>query len=126
MTVNGVKLHEMTTAYLECALWSSTDESNEQGGDPLDSNYSFDDIDIEELVEAEATCQQFLDKYAYIIGERYQQAGHDLWLTRNHHGCGFWEVPDWPKEDGEILTQAAQALGEVSFYVGDDNKLYTE
>ena len=49
--------------------------------------------------------------------------GHDLLLTRNHHGAGFWDG-DWPKGVGKRLTDAADRLGEVYPYVGDDGLIY--
>lgn len=39
------------------------------------------------------------------------QAGHDLWLTRNGHGAGFWARGLGSM--GESLTQAAHILGET-------------
>jgi hypothetical protein len=49
-------------------------------------------------------------------------AGHDFWLTRNHHGAGFWDRD--LGEVGEQLTEAAQTYKEVDLYVGDDGKIY--
>jgi hypothetical protein len=49
-------------------------------------------------------------------------AGHDFWLTRNHHGCGFWDRG--LGELGDQLTKASQQFDEIDLYVGDDGKLY--
>ena len=39
--------------------------------------------------------------------------GHDFWLTRNGHGCGFWDRNDClPEEAGDRLTAAAEKCGE--------------
>lgn len=40
-------LDTFTKVYIETALWSSTDESTPQGGEPLDHNYSASDISEE-------------------------------------------------------------------------------
>ena len=109
-------LDEFTKAYLEAALWSSTDGSTAQGGEPLDSNYRFEHICWASLRKMVHDCVVFQKENRTDIGDRLAQAGHDLWLTRNHHGAGFWETPDWPKEAGERLTKAAHALGEVSLW----------
>lgn len=45
-----------------------------------------------------------------------ERAGHDLWLTRNGHGVGFWDG-DWPEPLAEILTDSAHRLGPVDLYV---------
>ncbi len=50
------------------------------------------------------------------------QVGYDFWLTRNHHGAGFWDRG--LGELGERLTRAANAYGEAYLYVGDDGLTY--
>jgi len=42
------------------------------------------------------------------------QAGHDLALTRNHHGTGFWDRD--AGKPGDVLTESAKALGEYYLY----------
>jgi hypothetical protein len=49
--------------------------------------------------------------------------GYRFWLTRNHHGAGFWDG-DYPKEIGEALTKLSHEFGETDAYVGDDGKLH--
>lgn len=113
-------------AYLHCALWSSTDNTRDDGGDPLDAHYSIGDIAPESVKAAEETLADFEQTYGAIISESGQtpeQLGHDLWLTRNHHGAGFWDR-GYPEAVGDTLTQAAHAYGESDAYVGDDGKIY--
>lgn len=110
-----------TKAYIECALWSSTDESTPQGGFPLDDNYGPEDIAPETLAEMVADCRDFQESFGDRIAGREARAGHDFWLTRNRHGAGFWDG-DWP--DGEFLTEMSHPYGEVNLYVGDDGKLH--
>lgn len=106
-------------AYVEAALWSSTDDD----GDPLDSNYNAGDIALETLERMQCDCNGFSDANSDDIGDRLEQAGHDFWLTRNGHGAGFWDG-DWPEEAGDRLTEAAKRLGEFNLYVGDDGVIY--
>ncbi len=120
-----IELDTFTNAYIECALWSTNDESDPQGGEPLDKNYSKEDIDPGTLTEMIEDCAKFQAENARSIGDRYEDAGHDFLLTRNCHGCGFWETPDWPKPAGERLTKAAHKFGELNLYVGDDGKIYS-
>lgn len=119
-------MHEMTKHYLIAALWSSTDQSNEQGGDPLDQNYDLEDIAQESIDQAERDCLAFLSTYLDVIGTHYEQAGHDFWLTRNRHGVGFWECDRPWGENGRILSNAAHAFRELSPVVGDNGKIYFE
>lgn len=46
-------------------------------------------------------------------------AGHDLWLTRQGHGSGFWDG-DYPEPHAARLSASASALGEVCLYVDED------
>ena len=53
-----------------------------------------------------------------------EQIGHDLWLTRNGHGAGFWDRGLGAQ--GDSLTAICEALGGVDSYVGDDGLLYLQ
>lgn len=110
-------MHEMTRHYLVCALWSSTDEHD----NPLDANYDIDDIAPESIAQAEEDCLAFLNDNKVDITD-LEQAGHDFWLTRNHHGAGFWDRG--LGEKGKRLTDASHAYGTQDMYVGDDGKVY--
>ena len=45
-------------------------------------------------------------------GASPEQAGHDFWLTRNSHGCGFWDRPEIYGENlAQELTRASKACG---------------
>ena len=47
----------------------------------------------------------------------WAKLGHDLWLTRNGHGAGYWDRG--LGEIGTELTRAAKALGSQDLYVAD-------
>ena len=117
------QLDEFTESYLECALWSTNDQSNEQGGDPLDRNYSIEDIDPESLKAVIEDCARFKGENWTAISPNWSQAGHDFWLTRNRHGAGFWDG-DWSEPAVTRLTKASKQFGTVNVYVGDNGTLY--
>jgi hypothetical protein len=131
------ELDEFTTAYIEAALWSTNDESTESGGDPMDENYSVSDIAPETLSKIIADCAKFQSDQATLLVDEncvyrspndtahstLAQAGHDFWLTRCGHGCGFWDG-DWSEPAASVLTTASQRFGNVDLYVGDDGKIY--
>ena len=121
-------LDAFTRGYIECMLWSSTDESNEQGGEPLDANYDEDDLTVDSLRDIVSVCQDFQQAQAALLEAAYKpkewiaekqqfdkpdydaaHAGHDFWLTRNGHGAGFW---DRGLAQGDALTKAAKVYGE--------------
>lgn len=119
-------LDSLLTGYIACALWSSLDDD----GDALDAKYDQSDIAPETIERMRADCFIFADSGLY---ETYSQktdspdpdeyAGHNLWLTRNGHGAGFWDGR-YEEPAGRILTDRAKAMGEYSLYVGDDGKIY--
>jgi hypothetical protein len=112
---------EFTQAYLEAALWSSTDDE----GNPLDKDFGVGDIApaiLEEMIRDAENFQK--ENSEFIPVDRLSNAGHDFWLTRNGHGAGFWETPDWPERAGYRLTQSAESYGEYTLYVGDDGQIY--
>jgi hypothetical protein len=124
-----------TQAYIECALWASTDDSDETGGESLDANYSIDDLAPETLKQMQEDCEQFCDvsyedlQRAYMHRRNYSEAnaGHDFWLTRNGHGAGFWDrgFGDLRTDTiGGRLSRDAKSFGSCDLYVGDDGKLY--
>ncbi len=121
------ELDEWTRQYIDTALWSSTDESREDGGDPMDANYSLEDFAPETLAAMVADCDRFRDVAGEMLDEHADDtmAAHDFWLTRNGHGAGFWDG-DWPV-NGDALTAMVgwrTAFGEVSLYIGDDGLIY--
>lgn len=124
-------LDRMVAQYVGTALWSSHDESDESGGEPMDSNYDADDIDEDSLARMRKDCERFGKANAEQIeqwagnDDAWEQAGHDFWLTRNGHGAGFWARSrgEWP-DDGAQLTEASHEYGECDLYVGDDGKVY--
>lgn len=117
-------LDAFTRAYVECALWSSTDNADESGGEPLDSNYCVEDVADATIARMIRDCSDFQQAQADLLafaGDAAQN-GHDFWLTRNGHGAGFWDRGYGPK--GETLSAMCRAYGSVDLYVGDDGKVH--
>jgi hypothetical protein len=118
-------LDELTRAYIECALWSSTDNADDSGGKPLDASYSAEDIAPETLREMIEECRQFQADNAADIGAEHARAGHDFWLTRNGHGAGFWDRPEvYGQAQADRLSEACEPWGSYDLYVGDDGQIY--
>lgn len=121
--------------YIEAAIWTGTDESDETGGRPLDERFGFSDVALESLEKALAECRAFQEENTADL-EVFRElcprpdgdtpnayAGHDFWLTRNGHGVGFWDR-GLPEEVGERLTEASHKAGERYIYIGNDGHLY--
>ncbi len=112
-------------AYLECALWASTDNADDTGGEPLDANYGPDDVAPETLASMRTDCDAFVEANADALaasGLSEERQGHDFWLTRNRHGAGYWD--EGIGAVGERLTREAHVYGSVDLYVGDDGRIH--
>jgi hypothetical protein len=130
-TATPAPMSDMVQSYLVTALWAETDNSDPNtGGDPLDKNYTIYDFAPDAVAKATADCAEF-ERRAGSLLEGIERQGQDVpdvigfhfWLTRNHHGAGFWDG-DYPKEIGEALTKISHEFGEENAYVGDDGKLH--
>lgn len=111
--------------YVDCALWSSTDNSDpETGGESMQDNYGPDDIAGNTLAQMRADCVNFWENSRWLpdYEDEPEQAGHDFWLTRNRHGVGFWDRGLGAL--GERLSEEAHAYGSYDLYVGDDGLVY--
>lgn len=116
------------SSYIETALWSSMDSD----GTPLDdSKYADAELASETVKRFETDCQRFQAEYAKLIAPLDDSVvrsfpdhiAHDFWLTRNHHGAGFWDG-DYPEPVATELTNLAHSFGECDLYIGDDGKIY--
>jgi hypothetical protein len=113
------KLSLFVRAYIEAALWSSTDDN----GTPLDQLEA--ELAPETLARFEADCAKFQEACAAFDLADYsdREIAHDFWLTRNRHGAGFWDG-DYPAQIGKALTKLAHSYGECDLYIGDDGRIY--
>lgn len=116
-------LDTFVRAYIECALWTLTDDA----GEPCDY-LSVSDIAPETLAKMREDCADFhmlasvREDYMEAILDAPGAAGHDFWLTRNGHGAGFWDG-DWP-HIGNELTTLCKSFGSFDLYIGDDGKVH--
>ena len=102
----------MLSHYLTCAAWADLPEGAEAGLD-------FAPCAIESAI---ADCMRFAGiNWLFIKDCNPEQVAHDLWLTRNHHGAGFWDRPEvyGGKDNAEKLTDSAHSFGEL--YVFEHN-----
>lgn len=120
------KLDQFTKAYMEAALWSSTDDD----GKPLDSQYNFEDFEAQAIESIIKDCKAFQEDNAALLEQvpelnrewtTSEQNGHDFWLTRNGHGVGFWDRGYG--ELGDKLSEAAERFHECDLYITDDGKV---
>lgn len=127
-------VHEYTATmrdhYVEAMLWAST--SDEEGTGTAGDELAITDLSTTVALEVNRDVSAFLAKPILpdMPGARTvfdvlteldinpEQAGHDLALTRNGHGAGFWDRGHG--ELGELLSNVAREMGESSWWVDGD------
>lgn len=124
------------TAQVEALLWSGIDEQ----GDALDARYDSFDIDQATIDRLTTELHRFIaenrplvdralasNSYGADSGDgsgAHGQLGHDFWLSRNGYGAGFQDRVGLSGDLGRQLAAAAKNFGELTAYVGDDEKVH--
>lgn len=133
-SLSGQDITAATHGYVTCALW--TEAVNSYDGDDtsfLSAGYGEDSLYPDALTMMREDVVSFVstgheqhdaDVYRFVQEYGAEQVGHDLWLTRNGHGTGFWDRG--AGETGERLTEMAHPMGESSLYLGDDGMIYVQ
>ena len=105
-------LSPMVRGYLECAEWCGiADEREQQAFVEFVGRARWSE---RALAEAVRVCESFKATAGELLAEWSDaQAGHDLWLTRNGHGAGFWDRGwNW----GSLLSTIAHGYGECNVW----------
>jgi hypothetical protein len=121
VTESTVNVDAVMEGYIACALWASVDEEET----PLDK------LDTVVLDETRAVMRADVVKFITLVESTIpggfgpwdsEQIGHDLWLSRNHHGTGFWDRGHG--ELGETLHKLAGTMGERWLYLGTGGEVF--
>lgn len=136
MGSENAELCRVVNGYLVAALWSTHDYRYPEGGEvdgddyhdePFDRWAGIDDCTERLVVHALADCSAMMaevgrafDRYCARIGSAgdgssaAERFGDDFWLTREGHGCGFWDRG--LDTLGRYLTDVAHRYGSVDLY----------
>lgn len=110
---------KLTAAYIEALYFT---ETGDVGQPPADAELSSD-----ALARIRKRCEVFWRHCgADVLREPTQtveQAGHDLWLTSQSHGAGFWDG-DWPLMGEELTRVCDKFFNTLDVYLGDDGKIH--
>lgn len=120
-------LDSFVESYIGTLVWATHD---------IDDGTTIEDFNPLAVQRIRCLCEFFLWKaYPYLEaidadpdhsdtqrGGLYEYAAHDLCLTSNGHGAGFWDG-GWPIYGG-MFTKLSEAIGGVEPYIGDDGKIY--
>lgn len=119
-------LQAFQAGYVEAMLWANTYNSD---GEPEDNARGME-VAEDALKQMHTEAAEFYEANlaplteAVNAGRPWDHLGHDLALTRNHHGAGFWDRG--LGELGDHLTEMAHPMGEAHLYVGDDGLVHHE
>jgi uncharacterized protein YbcC (UPF0753/DUF2309 family) len=142
-------MNEIFKGYLESALWTEEERLRDEATSDIDTEdmdeveklialkgkfdkdnfvtFVTNDIDVNSRIDSYSDIKNFIKLAGEeAVNEAIEdnglfRLGMDIWLTRNHHGSGFF---DHSYENEDKLTAAGHKLGSKDLYVGDDNKLY--
>lgn len=143
---HNIDIVKVLNSYLESALWTEEERLGEQDNEDFEEMYgdsreesgvsefveesdiNITNIDPDSKLKAYEDIKRFLDDEAVksaIFAEEIdeEQLGHDIWLTRNGHGAGFFDRM-YDSENEQILTNKAKSLGSSDVYLGDDKVIY--
>lgn len=115
------QIQEVARHYIIAALWADS----EDGTHPR--------APMKTQADAFIICKAFIDANHELFNQAMQRAadgygshpdagsaeatfGHDLWLTTQGHGCGFWVRDELIDNDlGQRLTRACESFGTPSY-----------
>ena len=116
-------------AHIDVALWSSDYETLEgeylkledfEPSDLLTACLDFDLVVFLSKLNKEGLLEDTID------AQSIERIAHDFWLTRHHHGVGFW-TGCYPKGLGDRLTEISQEFDVLYLTVDpDDNGCYDD
>jgi hypothetical protein len=120
-------LIEFTSACIEALYSTDTGEEDQpEANAPLNK---------ETKLDLEADCRSWWRQYGCFVMtdacichrdsgvSKASQAGHDFWMTRNGHGCGFWDG-DWSDNYSDRFTLGSNKYGHVDVELGDDGEIH--
>jgi hypothetical protein len=99
-------IKEMVKHYLLAVAWTSEE--------PLEFKKNYQEIEVTRSAQLRAyfDCGSFLGSArCFTDNVPINQFGHDFWLARNGHGCGFSDRREYPHKD--VLQKKAEEFGEV-------------
>jgi hypothetical protein len=115
-------LSPFTQGFIEAMYWAGLPEGEDQFGRKY-AALGLVELDYSALCKVMEDCKAFEERAALLIDGRHRTAGNDFYLTRNGHGCGFWDG-GWPEPQASELAALAETFGEFDLYVGDDRKIH--
>jgi hypothetical protein len=119
------EIDEFTTAVWQAMLFTAGSLSDNGNAEFMPSACPGLETSLHdhEMAELKSDIEGFLggDDIVKLIreGPGFKQAGHDFHLTRNGHGCGFWDG-DWAEPGATVLTDWSKTFGSSELDTGTE------
>ena len=114
------QIRETLRGYIDAMVWANTLDPDTC--EPADLEPGSVEPTAVLFGQALADVRDFVTENAELLyGLDPEQVGHDLALTRNGHGTGFWDRGLGAR--GTELTKLAHALGEETWVTTDDGRV---
>jgi hypothetical protein len=116
---NNFDVNKILNSYLETAIWAEESDENDLQGKTIH------EIDKNSKANSAIEIYQFLQKAQQEASDELntydeEAIGHNLWLSRNGHGAGFFD------DNNDKLQNLARNMKPVDIYLGNDNKIYID
>ena len=117
VNLGELNIDEILNSYLETALWAEESEENDL------KDKTIYDVDKESVVNSKIEIYNFIKKAQQEAPDELsaydsKALGHNLWLSRNGHGAGFFD------DNNDKLQNLARSIKPVDIYLGNDGKVY--
>lgn len=115
-TTNTFDVEAIVRAYAESLLRQAVDVDADGNEILLDEMFTIFDLPPETWDRIRREVREFVQDAADDLqGMSEVEIGHNLVLTRNRHGAGFWDLG--LGERGDRLTEKARLLGTHEIYM---------
>jgi len=118
-------LNKILKGYITCALWTDEEELKTQNAQ---IDVDIENVDYNSLIASYNDIKKFIelagsDNINYAIeANGLERLGHDIWLTRNGHGAGFFDH-NYDEDVEKKLIESGKSLGSKHIYINDENKI---
>lgn len=91
-------------------------------------NFVEEDIEDNSRIQAYLDIKKFIEFAGFesikeaIIENGLERLGHDIWLTRNGHGAGFFDH-GYSDETEKSLMNASKKIGSVDMFIDNNEKI---
>lgn len=122
--MNSVNYHTVMRAYLTCALWAEFEPHLRPRATAQSKSKALDYI--HRFIEAHTS---LVNQALSSPGYSEEQFGHDLWLTSQGHGAGFWcrselSEPTESNPSESIGETLGNLVGYGTKFPGQDHESY--